>query len=175
LLGKILREKSNDEQFDAAIKIVRHLALTACRRGEAIYLKKSEIDVDDSCLRLKDSKEGASVRSIGLPVLDQLTPLIGDEEDGGFVFEGTVEGKPLIGFPRLWKKIFKDAALAGITPHVLRHSFSSIANDLGFTEATIGSLNRTLPEHRHRTIHTYGRHNARNSRRYGGRLHSGLA
>lgn len=29
---------------------------------------------------------------------------------------------------------------ADITPHVLRHSFASIANDLGFTEVTIAAL-----------------------------------
>jgi integrase len=76
---------------------------------------------------------------VGLPVLDLLTPLL-CEENGGFVFRGTAEGKPLVGFPRLWKKLLKDTPLANITPHVLRHSFSSIANDLGFTEATIGAL-----------------------------------
>jgi hypothetical protein len=27
-----------------------------------------------------------------------------------------------------------------VTPHVLRHSFASIANDLGFTEVTIAAL-----------------------------------
>jgi Phage integrase family len=79
------------------------------------------------------------VRPVGLPVVDLLAPLVADESQG-FVFKGTVEGKPLIGFPKLWKKLFKDTALAGVTPHVLRHSFSSIANDLGFTEATIGAL-----------------------------------
>jgi hypothetical protein len=36
--------------------------------------------------------------------------------------------------------MLKDTALADVTPHVLRHSFSSIANDLGFSEATIGAL-----------------------------------
>lgn len=36
--------------------------------------------------------------------------------------------------------MLKDTALADLTPHVLRHSFSSVANDLGFTEATIGAL-----------------------------------
>jgi len=30
--------------------------------------------------------------------------------------------------------------LSDITPHVLRHSFASIANDLGFTEVTIAAL-----------------------------------
>jgi integrase len=27
-----------------------------------------------------------------------------------------------------------------VTPHVLRHSFASLANDLGYTEATVGML-----------------------------------
>jgi integrase len=139
LLGQLLQAKATDEQFETTVKIVRHLALTACRRGEAIRLKKSEVDVGGSCLRLRDSKEGASVRPVGLPVLDLLDPLLSDDIEG-FVFKGTVEGKPLVGFPRLWKKLFKDTALADITPHVLRHSFSSVANDLGFTEATIGAL-----------------------------------
>lgn len=35
--------------------------------------------------------------------------------------------------------MFKHTDLAGITPHVLRHSFASIGNDLGFTEATIAA------------------------------------
>jgi hypothetical protein len=33
-----------------------------------------------------------------------------------------------------------DSPLADVTPHVLRHSFASIANDLGFTEVTIAAL-----------------------------------
>lgn len=139
LLGQILQKKAVDQQFKTTVQIISFLALTACRRGEAIYLRRSELDVDASCLRLVDSKEGASVRPVGLPVLDLLAPVMMDN-DRDFVFAGTVEGKTLVGFPRLWKKLFKDTALAGITPHVLRHSFSSIANDLGFTEATIGAL-----------------------------------
>jgi hypothetical protein len=79
------------------------------------------------------------VRAIGSPVVD-LLDLQRGEADDGFVFHGTVEGKPLVGFPKLWKKLFKDTELANVTPHVLRHSFTSIANDLGFTEATIGTL-----------------------------------
>ena len=56
------------------------------------------------------------------------------------MFAGTEEEKPLVGFPKYWKRLVKDTALENLTPHVLRHSFASVANDLGFTEATIAAL-----------------------------------
>lgn len=130
LLGKILSEKNADEQFRTTTEIIRFIALTGCRRGEAIHLQWREVDQRNSCIRLIDSKEGKSVRAVGLPVLDLLDSLRTDESEK-FVFGGTVEGKPLIGFPKLWKKLFKGTALADITPHVLRHSFSSIAKRKG--------------------------------------------
>lgn len=39
-----------------------------------------------------------------------------------------------------WEKLVKDTPLESVTPHVLRHSFASVANDLGFTESTIAAL-----------------------------------
>lgn len=138
-LGKILNSAAIDDRFQSAVPIIRLLALTGCRRGEGINLKWTELDVENSCLRFTDSKEGASVRPIGLPVLDLLDAQRSEQHDA-FVFAGTEQGKPLIGFPKCWKKLFKDTALENVTPHVLRHSFASIANDLGFTEATIAAL-----------------------------------
>lgn len=69
-----------------------------------------------------------------------MTDDLSRNEDDTFVFPGTVEGKPLVGFPKYWKKVLKGTTLEGITPHVLRHSFASIANDLGFTDATVAAL-----------------------------------
>lgn len=139
VLGKILNDAATEDHFRSAVRIIRLLALTGCRRGEGINLKWTELDAENSCLRLSDSKEGASVRPIGLPVLDLLDAQR-SEQDGTFVFLGTEEEKPLVGFPKYWKKLFKDSALEGITPHILRHSFASVANDLAFTEATIAAL-----------------------------------
>jgi hypothetical protein len=56
------------------------------------------------------------------------------------VFAGTLEGRPLVGFPKHWHKLVAGTPLAGITPHVLRHSYASVANDLGFTESTVAAL-----------------------------------
>lgn len=139
LLGKLLRKAAQDDQLATAAAIARTIALTGCRRGEIINLIWPEVDADNSCLRLTDSKEGASVRPVGLPVADLLTARR-PEHPAGPVFVGTLEGKPLVGFPKHWHKMVEGTPLAGITPHVLRHSYASVANDLGFTESTVAAL-----------------------------------
>jgi integrase len=139
LLGKLIRTAADDDQLATAAEMARAIALTGCRRGEIINLIWPEVDCDNSCLRLTDSKEGTSVRPIGLPVIDMLNerrPKLA----AGPVFAGTIEGKPLVGFPKHWHKMLADTPLAGITPHVLRHSYASMANDLGFTESTVAAL-----------------------------------
>lgn len=139
LLGEFVHKAAEKEQYQTAVDMIRAIACTGCRLGEIVTLKWADIDVENSCIRLGDSKEGASTRPIGLPVLDFLDRLRPDKQ-GLYVFPGTQSGKPLIGFPKYWKTILKDTELSSITPHVLRHSFASIANDLGFTEVTIAAL-----------------------------------
>lgn len=71
-MGELLREADADEQLATAAAMVRALALTGCRRGEIIQLTWAEVDDESSCLRLTVTKEGQSVRPIGLPALDLL-------------------------------------------------------------------------------------------------------
>lgn len=142
-LGRMLREAAKTEKYAMTVEIIRQIALTGCRRSEIIGLKWAEADAASSCLRLADSKEGASIRPIGLPVVEYLDErrktLEGMVET--YVFPGPrAEDGAFGGFPNHWKQIFKDSPLADVTPHVLRHSFASIANDLGFTEVTIAAL-----------------------------------
>lgn len=81
------------------------------------------------------------MRPIGLPVLEYLEARRDEEQRAeDYVFPGWEDGTPFGSFPRQWTKLFEDTDLAGIKPHVLRHSFASIGNDLGFTEATIAAL-----------------------------------
>lgn len=138
-LGEMLVKAAENEKYAMTVEIIRQIALTGCRRSEMIKLMWTEADTDSSCLRLVDSKQGASIRPIGLPVIEYL------EErrktvTGTYVFPGQGEDNAFGSFPNHWKQIFKGSPLADITPHVLRHSFASIANDLGFTEVTIAAL-----------------------------------
>lgn len=142
-LGEMLREAVKTEKYATTVEIIRQIALTGCRRSEIIGLKWTEADTASSCLRLSDSKEGESVRPIGLPVvefLDERRKVL-DGSVGTYVFPGPrAEDGAFGGFPNHWEQIFGNSALADVTPHVLRHSFASIANDLGFTEVTIAAL-----------------------------------
>lgn len=139
ILGKILKDVRDDPHFSIHADILRLIAMTGCRRGEIIGLRWSEVDIEGSCIRLRDSKEGASVRPVGLPVVDYLEAAR-LERDGTYVFPGQGEDNAVGNFPKSWKKLFADTSLWDVTPHVLRHSFASIANDLGFTEITIAAL-----------------------------------
>ena len=57
--------------------------------------------------------------------------------------------RPTQGFPHQFVALRKAAKLpADVTPHVLRHSFASVAADLGYGEATIAAL----LGHRGRTV-----------------------
>jgi integrase len=47
----------------------------------------------------------------------------------------------MLGYPKLWARIARLANLpSDVTPHVLRHSFASLAGDLGLSEPTIAAL-----------------------------------
>jgi Arm DNA-binding domain/Phage integrase, N-terminal SAM-like domain len=53
VLGKILDKAADDDRFGSALSIIRLLALTGCRRGEGVNLKRTEVDAEKSCLRLR--------------------------------------------------------------------------------------------------------------------------
>jgi integrase len=139
ILGRMLADAECLDAYSTFAMVVRQIALTGCRRGEIIGLKWRDVDLENSCLRLSDSKEGASVRPIGLPVIEFLERRRQDA-DGDFVFPGERCAEAYGALPNQWNRIFKSSALGDFTPHVLRHSFASIANDLGFTEITIAAL-----------------------------------
>lgn len=139
LIGTKLRDAEADGQYAIAAQIMRLLALTGCRRSELTKLRWSEVDIESSCLRLEDSKEGKSVRPVGLHAIECLQKQ-GMSEARTYVFPGTGSDNAFGALPDHWTKILGGCGLDDITPHVLRHSFASIANDLGLTETTIASL-----------------------------------
>ncbi|MCY4168526.1 MAG: integrase family protein, partial [Rhodobacter sp.] len=109
-LGRILAETEQSADLAPTAIITRLLALTGCRRSEIIKLKWDEVDFENSCFRLADSKEGASTRLIGLPVIELLETrqkLV----RGVYVFPGMRGAETFGSFPNHCNKIFGDAAI----------------------------------------------------------------
>lgn len=117
----------------------RFLALTGWRRGEVLTLKWPEVDLITRTARLVETKTGFSMRPLSIAaceVLDSMPRL------GQLVFPAsTATDKKMSGFHKIWLRIASDAKLPrDVTPHILRHSFASIAADLGYSELTIAAL-----------------------------------
>lgn len=77
-LGLILTKAAEDERYTRTVEMIRQIAMSGCRRSEIIKLRKAELDTVGSCFRFEDTKEGQSVRPMGLPVLEYF-----DERDMG--------------------------------------------------------------------------------------------
>jgi integrase len=140
-LGRALTkaEEGRAERWQA-IAGVRLLALTGCRLSEIVKLRWSEIDRTEPCLRLDDTKEGASVRPISRAVvliLDGLERVPGSP----YVLPTARGGQgPFASLDDALERIVGLAGLEGVSAHTLRHSFASTAGDLGYSDSTIGAM-----------------------------------
>jgi integrase len=139
LLGDTLRNALAEKAaWPPAVALVRFLALTGWRLGEALGLRWSEIDLPRRTARLPDTKTGFSLRPLSIAACDVLK---GMNYAGDLVFPATKGDGVMAGFKKMFARMSRDGGLpVGITAHVLRHSFASLAGDLGYSEPTIAVL-----------------------------------
>jgi site-specific recombinase XerD len=136
-LGDALRQGEANGIWPPAIAAARFLALTGWRRGEAQGLLWSELDLPRRTATLSDTKTGRSMRPLSHAAVDllQTMPRIA----GARVFPSPRDADTVV--KQFWPRIAKLAGLpADVTPHTMRHSFASLAGDLGYSESTIGAL-----------------------------------
>ncbi|AQR75079.1 site-specific integrase [Sphingomonas sp. LM7] len=139
ILGATLRQAQAEGECQQLLDAVWITVLSGCRRGEVINLKWSEVDVAGCELRLDDSKEGESVRPAGARLLERLRQ-IARVEGCETVLVPARAGEVFGGLPNGWLRLAKRAGFTDVTLHTLRHSFASVAADLGYSEPTIGSM-----------------------------------
>jgi integrase len=110
------------------------LAVTGWRSSEAKNLRWAECDFERNIVTLEDTKSGASVR----PLSNVSIEIIKRQKQSGtpYVFDHG-QGKPIVDLRHNWSKLEmpKD-----VTPHILRHSFASLAADSGLPDHTISRL-----------------------------------
>jgi integrase len=124
-----------------AVAVARFLILSGWRTGEALALRRSEIDISQRIAILGDTKTGQSLRPLSNAASAVLREMEKLGANGDLVFPATRAGVVMSGFKRFWRTIAKLGGLPkDVTPHTLRHSFASVAGDLEYSDATIGAL-----------------------------------
>jgi integrase len=138
-LGKSLTAAEADGEHWQRILASRAAAMTGCRLDEIEGLLKTEVDPAGMALRLRSTKDGKSIRPVGSSVIAVLKAASA-KSDSRYVFPAIrTRSKHHTGLTRWLQKISaKD--VPGITSHGLRHSFSSTAEDLGYSIPTIKAL-----------------------------------
>jgi integrase len=139
-LGAALREAEAGGMWPAAIAATRFLALTGWRSGEALGLRWAELDLARRTAKLADTKTGRSIRPLPHAACDVLQGM--PRTTGDRVFPASRGGgDTIMHFKKFWPRIGRLGGLpADVTPHVLRHSFTSLAADLGYSEPAIAAL-----------------------------------
>jgi integrase len=120
------------------VAAVRFLALTGWRKGEVLKLRWTDLDLARRTATLMDTKTGRSIRPLSHAACDVLRGL---DRMGELVFPAARGADRMLSWQSIWARVAKNARLpADVSAHVLRHSFGSLAGDLGFTELTIGAI-----------------------------------
>lgn len=145
--GHILKIAEENLKNDKALNIIKLLLLTGCRKNEIASLKWSYIDVQNQCFRFPDTKTGQQNRIFGKSVLDILSKI--DKTESEWVFPATTGSGHFTGVQKIFSEIgkYKNKETNKLILekdkfclHALRHTFASMAVELGYTELTIAGL-----------------------------------
>lgn len=145
-LGAAMRKAEHEGvENPTGLAVVRFLLLTGLRRMEALALPWIWVDTRARRIRFGDTKSGPQLRPIGETAAKFLESLP-RADNAHFVFPADRGDGHFIGLPRVLARACKAAKLAGVTVHVLRHSFAATAAEMGFSELTIaGLLGHSMP------------------------------
>jgi integrase len=139
-LGEALAEAERTQtEMPSVIAALRLLLFSGCRLSEILTLIWDEVDLENQCLRLRESKTGAKVVYLPPPAIEVLSA-IERQVDNPFVIVGAKRGSHLVNLQKPWRRIRQQAGLDDVRIHDLRHSFASVAAASGLSLPIIGAL-----------------------------------
>ncbi len=133
VLNRVLDAQS--DAFPCAVPCIRFIMFTGCRSGEAKEARWDQLD--GSRIALPDAKSGPKSLWLGKPARDLLAGL---PKIGPGIFAGH-DAKALgHEMTRLWKVVRKTLKRPKLRIHDLRHSYASVAVNMGFDLRIVGGL-----------------------------------
>ena len=139
LLGKAIAYAEINGENPVALGVLRTLLLTGYRRQEAQAMHHDWLHADRGYVAFPDTKGGAQIRAIGPAAIRVLVAQAGIAGNP-HMFPSAVGSGPFTAVSECLKRVCGLAGIKGVTPHTLRHTFGSVAGDLGFSELTIRAM-----------------------------------
>lgn len=139
VIGKAISFAEASGENPVALGVLRTLLLTGYRRQEAQAMHRDWVNGERGYVAFPDTKGGAQVRAIGqaaIRTLETQAEIAGNPH----MFPSAVSGGAFTAVSDCLKRVCSLAGLKGVTPHTLRHTFGSVAGDLGFSELTIRAM-----------------------------------
>jgi len=135
--GAAMQKAADEGENPTALAAIRLIMLTGFRRGEALGIRREWI-MPAGGVDFPDTKSGPQARPIGRPAMKLLKATL--QDGGDWAFPGDRGDGHFIGLPKALARVSAMAGLQGVTAHVLRHTYASIAAELGFSELVIAGL-----------------------------------
>ena len=122
-----------------ALAIIRLLLLTGFRISEGQGIQHAWLNARDGHVRFPDTKSGAQIRAIG-PAAIELLNERQIQKGSSYFFPADQGMGHFTAAEDCLRRLCTIAGLEAVTPHTLRHTFGSVAGDLGFSELTIAAM-----------------------------------
>lgn len=136
--------RAEGNEWPTVPSLFRLLLLSGMRRGEALSLQWSDVDLDRRTVRLRDAKAGPRTVLLSAQAVEALRNVPRraglDGKDEAHVFWGRIAGKPLSDAKGPWQRIRVAADLPDVRIHDLRHAAGSLAAGAGFSLPVIGRM-----------------------------------
>ncbi|WP_136616176.1 MULTISPECIES: tyrosine-type recombinase/integrase [Mesorhizobium] len=138
-LGDVMRVAERNDEHPVALAGVRLMLLTGFRISEVQGMKRDWLHADQGYVHFPDTKSDGQVRAIG-PSAADLAASQPTRKNSPYVFPSDIGDGHFTATKSCLARLCAGANIEGVTPHTLRHTFGSVAGDLGFSELTIAAL-----------------------------------
>lgn len=138
-LGRAMAYAERNGENPTGLAIIRTLLLTGYRRQEAQAMHRAWVNPMGGFVAFPDTKGDAQIRAIGpeaIKIVVAQALIAGNPH----VFPSVAVDGPFTAVSACLQRVCRLAGIEGVTPHTLRHTFGSIAGELGFSELTIRAM-----------------------------------
>jgi integrase len=138
-LGQTMRDAEADGEHPVGIAVTRLIMITGFRLNEAAGLRHAWLNAAGGYIHFTDTKTDEQYRAIGTVAVQHI---LAQPQIAGclYVFPSDAGNSQFTATDGVIGRLCKRAEIEGVTAHTLRHTFASVAGDLGFSELTIAAL-----------------------------------